>query len=174
MSSIITQGSASGTGSMTLLAPNTNSNQVALIPDVSGTVMVSGAMPAFSAYLLANQAVTSGTFTKITINTKEFDTSNSFDNVTNYRYQPLVAGYYLITATVYPSTTTTETLSSIYKNGSAYKTINLNGSNEYALISCLVQMNGSTDYLELYGLLAGTSPSINANSWFQGVLVRAA
>ena len=36
MSSIITSGSASGTGSMTLLAPVTNSNQTATLPDATG------------------------------------------------------------------------------------------------------------------------------------------
>ena len=50
MASLIPSGSASGTGSMTLAAPVTNSNQTATLPDATGTVMVSGNMPAFSAY----------------------------------------------------------------------------------------------------------------------------
>ena len=39
MSSAILQGGASGTGSMTLLASNTNSNQVINMPDVTGTML---------------------------------------------------------------------------------------------------------------------------------------
>jgi len=38
MSSLIPSGSASGTGSMTLAAPVTNSNQTATLPDATGTV----------------------------------------------------------------------------------------------------------------------------------------
>jgi hypothetical protein len=51
MSSLIPAGSASGTGSMTLAAPVTNSNQTATLPDATGTIVVSG----------ANSAITSGT-----------------------------------------------------------------------------------------------------------------
>lgn len=39
MSSAILQGGASGSGSMTLLAPNTNSNQTITVPDVTATMM---------------------------------------------------------------------------------------------------------------------------------------
>ena len=39
MSSAILQGGASGTGSMTLLAPNTNSNQTISLPDSTGTML---------------------------------------------------------------------------------------------------------------------------------------
>jgi hypothetical protein len=51
MSSLIPSGSASGTGSMTLLAPVTNSNQTVTLPDATGNIVVAG----------ANSAITSGT-----------------------------------------------------------------------------------------------------------------
>ena len=51
MSSLIPSGSASGTGSMTLAAPVTNSNQTATLPDATGNIVVAG----------ANSAITSGT-----------------------------------------------------------------------------------------------------------------
>jgi len=39
MSSAILQGSATGTGSVTLAAPVTNSNQTLTLPDATGTVL---------------------------------------------------------------------------------------------------------------------------------------
>ena len=41
MSSAILQGGASGTGTVTLLAPNTNSNQTLTLPDGTGTLLAS-------------------------------------------------------------------------------------------------------------------------------------
>lgn len=43
MASIKVQGSASGSGSMTLVAPNTNSNQTIALPDTSGTLLFQNA-----------------------------------------------------------------------------------------------------------------------------------
>jgi hypothetical protein len=39
MSSAILQGGATGTGSVTILAPNTNSNQILTLPDATGTIV---------------------------------------------------------------------------------------------------------------------------------------
>lgn len=39
MSSAILQGGPSGTGSVTLLAPNTNSNRTLTLPDITGTIL---------------------------------------------------------------------------------------------------------------------------------------
>ena len=44
MASLISSGSASGTGSMTLVAPVTNSTQTITLPDVTGTVVTSTAV----------------------------------------------------------------------------------------------------------------------------------
>jgi uncharacterized protein (AIM24 family) len=43
MSLLAVQGGATGTGTVTLLAPVTNTNQTLTLPDVTGTVQVSGA-----------------------------------------------------------------------------------------------------------------------------------
>lgn len=45
MSSLIPSGSASGTGSVTLLAPNTNSNQILTLPDATATLVATGTTP---------------------------------------------------------------------------------------------------------------------------------
>jgi hypothetical protein len=186
MSSLIPSGSASGTGSMTLAAPVTNSNQTATLPDATGTVMVSGNMPAFSAYLLANQTpITSATFTKIQCNTEEFDTASAYDNATNYRFTPQVAGYYQVSGSLNISASVTNTgiLCVIYKNGSSikwgvYMTRASTANDAGVVASALVYLNGSTDYVELYGYVdgAGTLSFIGSQqrTFFQAVLVRGA
>jgi hypothetical protein len=64
MSSAILQGGASGTGSVTLLAPNTNSNQTITMPDTTGTMALIGAIASSSTTYQASQtASTTGTTT---------------------------------------------------------------------------------------------------------------
>jgi len=49
--------------------------------DVTGNVVTDA--PAFSAYLSANQSITTSTYTKLQIDTVDFDTSSDYDNTTN-------------------------------------------------------------------------------------------
>mgnify|MGYP003348389678 CR=1 FL=1 len=63
-------------------------------------VQAPNAVPAFSAVPNQNQSVTSGSEVKVSLQTKLFDTANAFDNTTNYRFQPTVAGYYQINAQI--------------------------------------------------------------------------
>ena len=179
MSTAQLAGGASGTGSMTVQAPNTNSNQTVTIPDATGTVMVSGNMPAFSAYPSGTQSISSGVYTKVACNTKEFDTANAFDATTNYRFTPQVAGYYQVNGAISPNGTSTgSAVAAIYKNGSAFKygpyiqTTNANSS-----VSALIYLNGSTDYIEMYAYVTASVASIGngaSSTYFQASLVRAA
>ena len=175
MSSLIPSGSASGTGSMTLAAPVTNSNQTATLPDATGTVMVSGNMPAFSAYQSTAQSI-SATLVKLTMDTKEFDTANCY-STTNYRFTPLVAGYYQVNGNLSFASSNSSTLISLYKNGVRFKDGGLGGTlnSISSVLSTLVYLNGSTDYIEVYGYQSAGFP-INtvAGSYFQAILVRAA
>jgi hypothetical protein len=166
------------TSGVTSLAPN---QAVAYIYRVTNTTwypfetqMAQGNGPAFSAYLLADQSMTANTFTKVTINTEEFDTNSNF-NTSNYRFTPTVAGYYQINAAVYPASAVTGINCSIYKNGTGFKSGW--GTTASAVVSALIYMNGSTDYLELYTYLQGTTPSCYGNSsltFFNGCLIRSA
>lgn len=179
MSSLIPSGGASGTGSVTLLAPNTNSTQTQTLPDATGTVMVSGNQPAFSAYNSNQQSISSGVFTKLQFNTEVFDTANCYDNTTNYRFTPNVAGYYQFSWIMLAASSTTSTIGRLYKNGSIfYNPFSGNGStNALSGGSGLVYMNGTTDYVEIYGYLLGVSPIVEAGanaSLFCGVMVRGA
>jgi hypothetical protein len=131
--------------------------------------MVSGNMPAFSAYLSSNQSVTSSTWTKIAYDTEVFDTNNNF---ASSRFTPTVAGYYQINAVVRISSSSTSTFAGIavYKNGSQYSiALTALGTGTYIVsgqvISELVFCNGSTDYIEIYGFnLSAASPVFDGSS----------
>jgi hypothetical protein len=138
---------------------------------------VVGNGPTFGAYQNSSQTLTTGTFTKLQIDTEEFDTANCF-NTGNYRFTPNVAGYYQVNAT-YNLNASGVTLATIFKNGSSFKYgPNSTGSNPYGgSVSCLMYMNGTTDYIEFYGYTNGTGYAVSTgvlNTWFNACLVRAA
>ena len=143
----------------------------------SGTLNVGG--PCFSAYRGSSNQSTSGGWNKVQCNTKDFDTASAYDATTNYRFQPTVAGYYQISGTVGTSGTTGELLACVYKNGSEWKrgSDSVNANMYAATVSCLVYLNGSTDYVELYGY-TGSGASFNSSSgsvtWFAGTFLRGA
>ena len=183
MSVIINASSASGlvmtsdlSGTLSL-----QSNGVAVtVPAVAGTMMVSGNMPAFSAYLSANQSVTTGVQTKVLFDVEVFDTNNNF---ASSRFTPTVAGYYQINGMIRCNSGSTNSIgsASIYKNGSAYATATLSItsiSTNPSIISDIVYLNGSTDYVEIYGLVtSATTPIFEGGSTFtrfSGCLIRAA
>ena len=175
MASLIPSAGGTGTGSCTLQGPSTNSNQTITLPDATGTVMVSGNMPAFSAY--GTQTLTTATTTKCVLNTKIFDTNSNFDAVTNYRFTPTIAGYYQVNINHQYSAAGGVCIGYIYKNGAQYTVplyefLDTNLTGTAASGSLLVQMNGTTDYLEIY---AFQSSGLNQTivSYFSGSLVRA-
>lgn len=140
---------------------------------------VAGTGPAFSAYQSTGTSTPTATFTKLAFQTEEFDTASCFDSTTNYRFTPNVAGYYQINGCVQAGLSTQ--LITIYKNGSEYRRGNQSGAGGYnvqTLVSALVYLNGTTDYIELYWYQASgttqTSTAVSNGTYFQGFLVRAA
>lgn len=138
-------------------------------------------VPAFSAYQSAAQSLPNNTATKIQFQTKEFDTANAFDAATNYRFQPQVPGYYQISGALAISATTTNFLAlSIYKNGASFKRGGQSKVNAAGVeaASALIFLNGSTDYVELFGTQdsgGATNALTGADlTYFQAVLARAA
>jgi len=89
---------------------------------LSGSTQLDHCRPYFSAYLAAHQTVSTGTATKVTLNTESlpgFDSDAKFDASTNYRFTPAVAGYYLITSSVQANAAdVTFLINRIMKNGS--------------------------------------------------------
>lgn len=138
---------------------------------------VAGTGPAFSAWQSSAQSISANTWTKLQFQTKEFDTASAFDSVTNSRFQPTVAGYYQVNGAFYPGGVTTAILG-IYKNGSQFK----QGSYFVATViisqtfSSLVYLNGSTDYIELYGYSSSavTIGNYQSTTYFQASMVRSA
>jgi len=166
----------------TITTLNTPGSNTATFPSATGTVMVSGNMPAFSAYMSSNQSVTSSTWTKAQFDTKQFDTASCF-NTSTYRFTPNVAGYYMFNAQITVDASTNPVVQGIafYKNGSSVQyevqQITSGGSSSSALGVYLIYCNGTTDYVECYGNFNATSPVFRGTSTqsnFQGFLVRAA
>jgi hypothetical protein len=150
---------------------------------VTGNITTTGATggigygPAFSAYQSLAQTLTSATWTKIQYQTKEFDTNSNFDNVTNFRFTPTVSGYYQVNGGFAVNVSATTITASFYKNGSRFKDIvNINTSAGAIYASTLIFLNGSTDYVELWGNIAtGQALAASANqTYFQASLVRSA
>jgi hypothetical protein len=132
--------------------------------------------PAFAVRLSAAQAFSASTYTKIAFNTEEFDTNNAFDAVTNSRFQPQVAGYYQIEGGIaFASPYTLEV--AIYKNGAIHK-VGAAGSSAYGVnVSAVVFLNGSSDYVELWGFTgtaASTFATVANYTHFSGHLARLA
>jgi hypothetical protein len=155
----------STSGSVTLAVPAVAGSNTATLPAATGTVMVSGNMPTFRAYLNnASQTLTSGTATKAVLNGEDWDTNNCFDTTTNYRFTPTVAGYYWFNAKMraVASASLTNVVVRFYKNGSNFNESQffpslLNSTNPYTnSVGCMISLNGSTDYVELYISLIGT------------------
>jgi len=185
MSSVVISGDTSG--SISLTVPSVAGTNTATLPSATGTVMVSGNMPAFSYHSIANQNPTSAVVTKVIFGQQDFDTANS---VSSSRFTPQVAGYYQMTASVAMAADTSLTGSDIYffKNGTnlssipAFNVTGLATSGYYTqTVTALIYMNGSTDYLEVYATATGTgtlryffSSTANHPTVFQGVLVRSA
>ena len=178
MGALVLTGDTSG--SVTVNVPTVAGTNTATIPAATGTVMVSGNMPAFSAYQSSAQTISSGTNTKIQFQSEEFDTNNNFDSTTNYRFTPTVAGYYQVNLSFVPANASrvTEVQILLYKNGSVYKSgTDLTSSATFIIsMSCLVYLNGSTDYIEgyIYALNGGTNAASQASTYFQGCLIRGA
>jgi len=185
MASLIPSAGASGTGSLTLQGPSTSSTQTVTIPDATGTMMVSGNMPAFSAYPASAQTFANGSFVKVVYDTKQFDTASCYSTA-NSRFTPNIAGYYQVNGNItFGSASAGSAVQlGIYKNGSqehqGVQTTFGGTYNGCSGVSALVYLNGSTDYIELYciqltgGSKANTNVSDAYANFFQAILVRTA
>jgi hypothetical protein len=176
MSSISIAGDSSG--SISLTVPAVAGTNTATLPAATGTVMVSGNMPAFSAYQSTLQAISSLTQTVVLFQTEDFDTNNNFASST---FTPTVAGYYQINAAVgFSGALTGGALCSIGKNGSIFRSGGIANTNSTlgtsANVSSLIYLNGTTDYVQIYifAVTGSNTAAANNYTYFNGSLVRAA
>ena len=193
--------SGATSGAITLVANATAGTNTLTLPNNTGIAITTGSSnvvtqtmlstgvasngPAFSAYASSDLNVTDAVITKVQCNTEEFDTASCYDNTTNYRFTPNVAGYYQVTVQVYYNTNGNKPVSFynlIYKNGAAVKTNFLYATTTILLgqapLTALIYMNGTTDYLEFYARASGGSSmffgSGAVNTFFQAFLARSA
>ena len=140
-----------------------NGNDI-MTSDGSGNLTLNNAAmkatPAFEAYLSANDDINDDATIKIASNTKVFDTDNCYDNSTNYRFTPTTAGKYFVYCQIYGDVGNADdwnyTITILRKNGSSIKSArtdlrNAPGREGSTFLSTVVDMNGSTDYVELWG-----------------------
>lgn len=200
MSSVVISGDTSG--SITLSAPAVAGTNTITLPANAGTIVttassavvtqamlgtnVAGNGPAFSAIpSAASTNISSSTWTKVTLDTEVYDTNSNF---ASSRFTPTVAGYYQINFIANLGTSANNGLwfgTAIYKNGAAYAqafpVFPAGNVQSYTNnLSPIINMNGSSDYLEFYVnvyVLAGT-PNYGGGSTtgtlVSGCLVRSA
>ena len=124
--------------------------------NANGYKPAANSIPILWAWMSGSQSMSQATWTKIQINSSTFDTTGDLD-ATNYRYTPSVAGYYDVKAIVnFDSPPSAYQYIAIYRNGSTYLFLAGNRFssaqlNDWRLSgSCIVYLNGTTDYIELY------------------------
>ena len=198
MSSVIIAGDTSGT--VTLAAPAVAGTTTLTLPATTGNIVTdtatqtltnktltgatitvaSTAAPTFSAYSNAQTgAITSGVVTKLLFQTEEWDTNSNYNNSTSV-FTPTVAGYYQVNAALQGAGSVNQAQIVLYKNGSGARNGNyvINQANAVIpVLSALVYMNGTTDYLEVYGYLTGTGLTFyfgTPQTHFQAFLARSA
>ena len=139
--------------------------------NIVGTLQNNGAAvggtntPAFEATKSDVQyGISLSTDVKITYETEIFDTAG---NYASSRFTPTTAGKYFVYCgqrmITQSSGTLTRTKLTLYKNGSKYQNVvsDFNFTDNYTraagtFISATVDMNGSSDYLEVYGQIQNT------------------
>lgn len=110
------------------------------------------------AYEGTKTSMSNSSWTQVTFDTEDWDVDNEFDVTTNMgRYTPTVAGKYLVRATVSFAANATGVRSlRITKNGISHgEGIQILASTGVVATRCLavdtLDMNGSTDYIEVEG-----------------------
>jgi len=195
VSKIAISGNASGTGTFTIAAPNSNTDRTLTLPDEAGTVLTSAsditaqAMngPAFRVSRTTSTTLSSATNTTVPFNNDfsiygtSFDTASCYD-ATNYRFVPNVAGYYFFHSQVQATDGNTGTFNlNLLKNGTriASHQAETDSTTTYPThrVAATLYMNGTTDYVEVQmRQTTGSNMTIYYQEWgfFEGYMVRGA
>ena len=142
------------------------------LPAIDGSSLTGLAdnTPSFLVYSPSNTEIADETAVKIQLQTKVFDTDTCYDNSTNYRFTPTTAGKYFF----FGATQTQETedyndaFTMIYKNGSeTFLSSSPHLHYHTNQVSGVIDMNGSSDYVELYMFnnTSGGATTINAAAY---------
>ena len=155
------------------------------LPDASVTQSelaagVVGNGPAFAATGSSSQTFGATTWTKIVFQTETYDTNGCYDNATNYRFTPTVAGYYQMNLSMSAAEAGAGGVvlyTSFYRNGVAFTSVanrDDNGQSRNMSQSVVIYCNGSTDYIEVYGYISAGTFAVGSARYFSGAMVRAA
>jgi len=130
--------------------------------------------PAFNAYLSSTTNLSDNVWTKIQLDTEFLDTDGTYDNSTNYRFTPAVAGKYYISFSFIGASNvengTRYVQSRLYKNGSVvtgtfgYQDVRTNYGVAHQSISQAILDLNTTDYIEFYGRVDIQSGQARAHS----------
>ena len=125
--------------------------------------------PAFLAYLSADQSISNGVQVKAQFNTEVFDVGGCYDNATNYRFTPNVAGKYMVFSNILILLNDYGVYNASIEpffNGSQYTF----GNNVFGsganlsicmYVSHIISFNGTTDYVEIFGSMERHTSSGN-------------
>jgi len=145
--------------------------------NVAGTLQSGGAAlgnaPYFEAKMSATQDPADNAWTKLNYNTEVFDSASAYDT-SNYRFTPQTAGkYFCYLHVVFDAQGVDKFHSaqaSIYKNGSSYKKSYYDNYDNYygyaatGNVSAVIDFNGSSDYIEPYGIFNVTTGTGRINN----------
>lgn len=149
---------------------DTGSNSL-ISSDGSGTFTINNGVlkntPAFQAKMSADQTISDDVYTKVQFNTEDYDTNSMYDTST-YRFTPTTAGKYFIYTYASLSAEAASELDSarlsIYLNGTEHFWGLMNMGNNFPEIVNIttvgvIDMNGSTDYIEVFARINDSSGS---------------
>ena len=158
--------------------PNTSITGTMTQAQIGTNVAATG--PVFFAHRSSSQSISGGAYTRINFQTEVFDIGSCYDNATNYRFTPNVAGYYWLGSTIGLGAPNNRYTVYLYRNGSLYMSgpdMIGNGTNSQGCVfSGIVYANGTTDFFEIY-VQGNNSATVEGGAYytyFQGYLVRAA
>ncbi len=154
----------SGTTNLTIGSTNSSTVTFENAANVTGHMY-----PAFCAKYTSTQTLSNATATKIQFNSELFDEGSCYDNSTNYRFTPTVAGKYVVGLKIkFNNSQSCRIFTMIYKNGAEYdrseKWSDGSGTDLDPLAVTVIDFNGSSDYVEAYALQeSGGSMDTNAS-----------
>ena len=131
-----------------------------------------GSGPGFAVYMASNQTgMQDSVAVKLNMDTEDWD-SDSCYNTTDKRFTPNKAGWYQINLRA--SSTLIHTVY-VYKNGTTQFVLMGMAAHDSNPGSGLVYMNGSTDYIEMWGMVQTANGSMTGGTLytrFEGFFVR--
>ena len=169
-------------GALRVRRKSDGSGGTVLTIDANGVVAMPSSVVAASAYQSTGQSIPNVTWTKVSLAAEDFDTLGYFDSTTNYRFQPLIGGFYQVSGSLLFGTSCAVIICAIFKNGTEFKRgvqSGTTGSSGWgSAVSSLVYLNGSSDYLELYGYHSLGSANVTSGgttgTYFSAILIQKA